>query len=88
MGSFLRRDSKMISRLNKKSGQDSVNSSFNERDYEHSCLLKIVYSHVDHISPLSWHWLVYLVLFHFDSILSNFGRADIKYYVTLPPIFF
>jgi len=43
MDTFLRRNSQMISRLNKKSGQDSVNSSFSERNYEHSCLPKIIY---------------------------------------------
>ena len=43
MDSFLRRNLQMISRINTKSGQDSVNSSFSERNYEHSCVPKIIY---------------------------------------------
>lgn len=52
---FTPRDSQIMSKLNKKSGQDSINSSFSERNYENSCLPKIIYClHVDHISPMSW----------------------------------
>lgn len=52
---FTPRNSQMMSRLNKKFGQDSINSSLSKRNYENSCLPKIIYClHVDHISPISW----------------------------------
>jgi len=45
----------MISRLNTKSGQDSASSSFSERNYERSCVPKIIYLFI--------HTLIILNLF-------------------------